>query len=93
MSQRATIPPVTPLEFAALVPNAGDSICSILIKFFRFQVLEFKMWKYKYGTDGMITEAYGTEICLALESCPQIGDPTSPVYVDDPVYGKGAIPI
>ena len=93
MSQRATLPPVGPLEFAALVPSPNDSICSIFIKFFKFMVLEYRMWKYKYGTDGQITEAYGTEICLGLESCPQIGDPTSAVYVDDPVYWKGAISI
>lgn len=94
MSLRATSPPVLPGEFTALVPSPTEiNICEIFIKFFQFAVLEFKMAKYQFGDDGQITEAFGTEICLALENCSKIGDTTSDIYVDDPIYGKGVIPI
>lgn len=87
MSLRATLPPVLPLQFIDLVPSPGESICSIFTKFFKFAMLEYAMWKYKYGTNGEFTEAFATEICLALESCKDVGDVTQPIYIDDPVYG------
>lgn len=88
MSLRATSPPVSVAEFEALVPSPSDTICQVIVKFFKFMLLEFKMHLYWFGTDGEITEAFGTEICLALEDCGKIGDTTSDIYVDDPIYGE-----
>ena len=77
---------MTPLEFQALVPDPSETICQILIKFFKFAVLEYYMFRYKYGSDGEFSTAFATEICLALEHCSDIGNTTTDIYVDDPIY-------
>jgi hypothetical protein len=66
--------PVKPSEFRALVPDANDSVCTVLRKFFKFMLLywQWYRWAFVFNT-GEISDEFGDQICAAIRECtPQI---------------------
>lgn len=62
--------PVKPSEFRAVVPAYNDSLCDVLVKFFKFTVLFWKWyrWFFVYNTGAMQTHITDA-ICEVRANC------------------------
>jgi hypothetical protein len=60
--------PVKPQDVQALLPEAEDSICTLLKKLIQISVIWYRYHNYKYDSDGGFTEAFKTEICTACDN-------------------------
>jgi hypothetical protein len=62
--------PIKPSEFRALIPDVNDSLCTVLVKFFKFMLAYWKWyrWAFVFNT-GEISEEFGDQICEAIRNC------------------------
>lgn len=81
MAVRTTITPVLPSELEALLPSGQEPLCSVMVKFFLWQLLYWRWHTYAF-TNGEMTEAFIAEVCFAVKFCgePQVKNPESPFY-------------
>jgi hypothetical protein len=85
VAQRASLTPVLPSELEELVPTGQDDICTVLVKWFRFQLLLYRYHKYAFTTDGELSDNFKAEICFAASFCgdPQVTNPESPYFEEE----------
>ena len=63
--------PVKPSEFRALIPDPNDTLCEVFRKFFKFQILFWKWYRWAFVHDtGAINDEFADQICRALRECP-----------------------
>lgn len=61
--------PVLPAEFKALIPTSDDSICTVLVKYIRFQIRVWQVHKWMFDSDGDFTDEFKTELCKIPATC------------------------
>lgn len=61
--------PIRPSELAALIPKGEDSICTVLVKYFKFQIKAWQIHKYQFDAYGNFTAAHIADLCKTAKMC------------------------
>lgn len=63
--------PVKVSEIAELVPGAGDSICTALVKCcIKLPVRWLQIYNYLFASDGSINSGFAADLCDVRNNCP-----------------------
>ena len=55
--------PITPVQFRDLVPAKDEGLCTVLVKWFKMQLLTYKYHQWKWGEDGQFTAQFKADLC------------------------------
>lgn len=67
--------PIKPSEFKALIPGSDDSVCEILIKYFKFTVLFWRYFSWLYTLENgqwRYSDDFIEMTCESMKKCDNI---------------------